>query len=303
VVVFGAHFLFLEINMKTKGIILAGGKGTRMFPSTELISKQLLSVYDKPMIYYPVSTLMLSGIKDILIITTPNDVDNFKKILGNGSKWGIKIQYKEQIEARGIADAFIIGEEFIGNSQVCLILGDNLFYGKLDFLRKSIRNNSGGTIFGYEVNDPDRYGIVSFDKDGKAISIEEKPKKPKSNFAIPGLYIFTSDVVDIAKNVKPSKRGELEITDVQNSYLEQGRLNVEIMGRGMTWLDTGTPESLLEASQFMYILEKRQNLKIACLEEIALDMKYITIEEYKTTVGMMPNSPYKNYCTNIMNNL
>lgn len=289
--------------MKTKGIILAGGKGTRMFPSTELLSKQLLSVYDKPMIYYPISTLMLSGIKDILIITTPTDIDNFRKLLGDGSQWGIKLQYKEQLEPKGIADAFILGETFIGNSQVCLILGDNLFYGKLDFLRKSLKTNDGGTIFGYEVNDPERYGIVNFDKEGNVSSIEEKPKKPKSNFAIPGLYIFSPDVVDIAKNVKPSKRGELEITDVQNSYLEQRRLNVEIMGRGMTWLDTGTPESLLEASQFMYILEKRQNLKIACLEEIALDMKYITIEEYKITVGMMPNSPYKNYCINIMNGL
>lgn len=289
--------------MKTKGIILAGGKGTRMFPQTKLISKQLLSVYDKPMIYYPISTFMLSGIKDILIITTPDDIDNFHKLLGDGSQWGIKISYNTQNEPKGIADAFIIGESFIGKSQVSLILGDNLFYGPLDFFRKALKNNIGGTIFGYEVNDPERYGIVEFTKEGLVSSIEEKPKKPKSNYAIPGLYIFDSDVVDIAKNIKPSKRGELEITDIQKEYLKQERLNVSIMGRGMTWLDTGTPESLLEASQFIYIIEKRQNMKIACLEEIALDMKFITLEKYKEVVNSMPKSSYKDYCINIIKDL
>ena len=289
--------------MKTKGIILAGGKGTRMFPQTKLISKQLLSVYDKPMIYYPISTFMLSGIKDILIITTPDDIDNFQRLLGDGSQWGIKIVYEIQNEPRGIVDAFIIGESFIGKSQVSLILGDNLFYGPLDFFRKALKNNIGGTIFGYEVKDPERYGIVQFTKEGLVSSIEEKPKKPKSNYAIPGLYVFDNSVVDIAKNIQPSKRGELEITDIQKEYLKQEKLNVSIMGRGMTWLDTGTPESLLEASQFIYIIEKRQNMKIACLEEIALDMKYITLEKYKEVIDNMPKSTYKDYCTNIINDL
>ena len=285
--------------MKTKGIILAGGLGTRLYPATSVTSKQLQSVYDKPMIYYPLATLMLGGITDILIITTGLDLYNFERVLGNGRQWGIKIQYKIQEEPKGLADAFLLGKNFIDKNQICLILGDNLFHGKLDFFRNAIKNNIGGTIFGYEVNDPERYGVVEFDDDNNIKSIEEKPSKPKSNYAIPGLYIFDSDVVSIAENLNPSIRGELEITDVQKEYLKNSKLNVAKIGRGITWLDTGTPESLLEASQFIHLIEKRQNLKIACLEEIALDMKYITVSEYETLLEQMPNSPYKKYCLNV----
>lgn len=284
----------------TKGIILAGGLGTRLYPSTSVVNKQLQNIYDKPMIYYPISTLMLAGIDDILIITTPKDLTNFEQVIGNGKQWGLKIQYEIQYEPKGISDAFILGERFIGKDQVCLILGDNLFHGKLDFLRNAISNNVGGTIFGYEVKDPHRYGIVEFDNDNRVVSIEEKPKEPKSNYAIPGLYVFDNNVVSIAKSIKPSERGELEITDVQRVYLEQDKLNVVKMGRGITWLDTGTPESLLEASQFIHIVENRQNLKIACLEEIALDMKYITTDEYKKLLHYMPKSQYKEYCEKIL---
>lgn len=285
--------------MKTKGIILAGGMGTRLYPATSVTSKQLQSVYDKPMIYYPLATMMLGGITDILIITTGLDLYNFERVLANGRQWGINIQYKIQEEPKGLADAFIIGKHFIDKNQVCLILGDNLFHGKLDFFRNAIKNNIGGTIFGYEVNDPERYGIVEFDDDHNIKSIEEKPSEPKSNYAIPGLYIFDSDVVSIAEKIIPSSRGELEITDVQKEYLKKSKLNVVKIGRGITWLDTGTPESLLEASQFIHLIEKRQNLKIACLEEIALDMKYITPSEYEILLEQMPNSPYKKYCSNV----
>ena len=288
--------------MKTKGIILAGGLGTRLYPATSVASKQLQAVYDKPMIYYPLATLMLGGITDILIITTGLDLYNFERILGNGRQWGINISYKIQEEPKGLADAFLVGKNFINNNQVCLILGDNLFHGKLNFFRDAIKNNVGGTIFGYEVNDPERYGVVEFDDDDNILSIEEKPTKPKSKYAIPGLYIFNSDVVAIAEKINPSSRGELEITDIQNEYLKNSKLNVVKMGRGITWLDTGTPESLLEASQFIHLIEKRQNLKIACLEEISLNMSYITKLEYINLLEQMPKSPYKQYCINVYKN-
>lgn len=286
--------------MKTKGIILAGGMGTRLYPASSVANKQLQPIYDKPMVYYPLATLMLAGIRDIMIISTPNDIHNFQRVIGSGIDIGLNITYEIQYEPRGISEAFIIGEKFIGNDQVCLILGDNLFHGKLDFLRNAIAKNVGGTIFGYEVKDPERYGIVEFDSENRVVSIEEKPKEPKSNHAIPGLYIFNSDVVGIAKTIQPSARGELEITDIQRSYLEQGKLNLIRMGRGITWLDTGTPESLLEASQFIHIVENRQNLKVACIEEIALDMKYITTTEYKKLLSYMPKSPYKDYCIKVL---
>ena len=279
--------------MITKGIILAGGRGTRLYPMTSVVNKQLLSIYDKPMIYYPLATLMLSGIRDILIISTPEDIPNFKKVLGDGSRWGLEISYAVQEEPKGIAQAFVIGKDFIGQDQVCLVLGDNLFHGKLDFLREAIKYNEGGTIFGYKVNDPERYGIVEFDTSGKVISIEEKPKEPKSKYAIPGLYVFNSDVVHIASNVEPSERGELEITSVQNEYLKQNKLNAKVIGRGITWLDTGTPESLLEASQFISVIEKRQDFKVACLEEIALEMGFITMAEFEEVISKLPKSDYK----------
>jgi glucose-1-phosphate thymidylyltransferase len=286
--------------MKTKGIILAGGRGTRLYPMTSVVNKQLISIYDKPMIYYPLATLMLSGIRDVLIISTPDDTPNFQKILGDGSNWGITISYATQTEPKGIAEAFTIGKEFIGNDQVCLILGDNLFHGKLDFLRDAIKYNDGGTIFGYKVNDPERYGIVEFDTSGTVISIEEKPKEPKSKYAIPGIYVFDSDVSYIASTVQPSERGELEITSVQNEYLKLGKLKVKVIGRGIAWLDTGTPEALLEASQFIGVIEKRQDFKVACLEEIALDMGYITMSDFEEIVEKLPKSEYKEYCKKVM---
>ena len=283
----------------TKGIILAGGSGTRLYPLTAMFSKQLQPIYDKPMIYYPVATLMLAGIRDILIISTPIDTPNFEKLLGSGEQWGVNISYKVQPEPKGIAQAFIYGKEFIGNDQVCLILGDNLFYGKLNFLRTALENNVGGTIFGYQVNDPERYGVVEFNAEKRVVSIEEKPKKPKSNYAVPGLYVYSSDVVGIAENLKPGVRGELEITDVNTTYLSQNRLNVEVMGRGIAWLDTGTPKSLLEASMFIHTIEERQGYKIACLEEIALQQKFITSEGFMRTMEGLPKSPYKDYCLRI----
>ena len=287
-----------------KGIILAGGSGTRLHPLTLAMSKQMMPVYDKPMIYYPLSTLMMAGINEVLIISTPHDLPNFKKLLGDGSTIGCHFSYAEQAIPNGLAQAFVIGEEFIGSDSVALVLGDNIFFGStMDELLQSNTNPEGGVVFAYHVSDPERYGVVEFDENYKALSIEEKPVKPKSNYAIPGLYVFDNSVVDIAKNIQPSKRGELEITDIQKEYLKQEKLNVSIMGRGMTWLDTGTPESLLEASQFIYIIEKRQNMKIACLEEIALDMKYITLEKYKEVIDNMPKSTYKDYCTNIINDL
>jgi len=285
---------------KTKAIILAGGSGSRLYPLTSIMSKQLQPVYDKPMIYYPLATLMLAGIQDILIITTPHDAPHFHQLLGDGTKWGITISYAEQSAPRGIAEAFIYGKEFIGTDQVCLILGDNLFYGKLDFLRQAIAHNQGATIFGYPVQDPERYGVVEFNADGSVISIEEKPSKPKSQYAIPGLYVFDNEVISIAEQLQPSPRGELEITDVQNIYLQKQRLNVEKMGRGIAWLDTGTPESLLEAGEFIHAIEKRQNLKIACLEEIALRMNFIDIEAYQSLLETLPNSSYREYCKRVL---
>lgn len=283
----------------TKGIVLAGGSGTRLYPSTSLFSKQLQPVYDKPMIYYPLATLMLSGIRDILLISTPQDTPNFERLLGDGSQWGISLQYIVQREPKGIAEAFIYGREFIGAEQVCLILGDNIFYGKLDFVRRALERNIGGTIFGYPVNDPERYGVVEFGADKRVLSIEEKPAVPKSHYAVPGLYIFTADVVDIAAHLQPSARGELEITDVNREYLRQERLHVELMGRGIAWLDTGTPQSLMEAGMFIHTIEERQGYKIACLEEIALQQAFIAPEQYDRNIARLPNSPYKDYCIRI----
>lgn len=284
----------------TKAIILAGGSGSRLYPLTSIMSKQLQPVYDKPMIYYPLATLMLAGIREILIITTPHDAPHFHQLLGDGTRWGITIHYAEQSAPKGIAEAFLYGKDFIGNDQVCLILGDNLFYGKLDFLRQAISQNEGATIFGYPVQDPERYGVVEFNPDGSVISIEEKPLKPKSQFAIPGLYVFDNEVISIAEQLQPSERGELEITDVQKVYLQNKRLKVEKMGRGIAWLDTGTPESLLEAGEFIHAIEKRQNLKIACLEEIALRMQFIDSDAYQTLLDTLPNSSYREYCKRVL---
>lgn len=284
----------------TKGIILAGGKGSRLYPLTQVFSKQLQPVYDKPMIYYPLSTLMLAGIKDVLIISTPEDTPNFEKLLGDGKRFGINLEYKVQEKPGGLPEAFIVGEEFIGDSQVFMILGDNLFYGKLDFLRNGIKNNKGGTIFAYRVDHPEAYGVVEFDKDGNVLSIEEKPEEPKSNFAIPGIYIFDKNVVEYSKNLKPSKRGELEITDLHKTYMNDSELKVEMIGRGVAWLDTGTPENLMEAGAFIHAIEKRQGLKVACLEEIALMNKFISKEEFINSVNALPDCDYKNYCLKIV---
>ena len=290
-----------------KGIILAGGSGTRLHPITKGISKQLLPIYDKPMIYYPLSVLMLAGIKDILIISTPVDLPNFERLLGDGTDLGIKLFYKEQPSPDGLAQAFIIGEKFIGNDDVCLILGDNIFYGDgiTDLLARSIsnlKNENKSTVFGYYVSDPERYGVVNFDLTGKVLSLEEKPKKPTSNYAVTGLYFYPNSVVKIAKNIKPSSRGELEITAVNQEYLNQGNLVVEIMGRGFAWLDTGTKDSLLEASNFIQIIEKRQALKVACLEEIAYTMNFISKEQLINLAKPLENSEYGRYLKNSIKN-
>ncbi len=284
-----------------KGIILAGGAGQRLYPITQCISKQLLPIYDKPMIYYPLSTLLLAGIKDILIISMPEELPRFQKLLGDGSQWGVSISYAEQAVPRGLADAFIVGEKFIGNDKVCLILGDNIFYGH-DFaalVRESKELEEGAVVFGYYVSDPERYGVVEFDPNGKVLSIEEKPKEPKSNYAVVGLYFYDNEVIEIAKNVKPSWRGEIEITDVNNEYLKRGKLNVKLMGRGYAWLDTGTHDSLIDAGTFVKTIEDRQGLKIACLEEIAFRMGYIDKDQLKKTVDAMGNSNYKHYLMKI----
>ncbi len=287
--------------MTTKGIILAGGKGTRLYPMTNIFSKQLQAVYDKPMIYYPLSTLMLAGIREVLIISTPEDTPNYKKLLGDGSQFGITIEYMIQDSPGGLPQAFLIGEQFIGDSQVCLILGDNLFYGKLDFLRDGISNNHGGTIFAYHVDNPTEYGVVEFDQNRKVLSIEEKPKTPKSKYAIPGLYIFNSKVAAYSRELKPSVRGEIEITDLHKRYLRDNELDVVTIGRGVAWLDTGTPHSLLEAGVFIQTIEKRQGTKIACLEEIALQQEFIDLDTYQKLIDSLPECDYKNYCKKIIN--
>ena len=287
-----------------KGIVLAGGNGTRLHPITKVVSKQLLPVYDKPMIYYPLSVLMLAGIQDILIISTPKDLPSFKKLLGNGSEIGLRLIYKEQPKPEGLAQAFIIGEEFIGNDDVCLILGDNIFYGYgfTQILQNAKKNAEDGkcTIFGYYVNDPERYGVATMDENGNLKSIDEKPKNPMSNYAIVGLYFYTNDVVKIAKNVKPSNRKELEITSINQSYLKQKKINLKILGRGFAWLDTGTHDTLLKASQLVETIEKRQGLKIACLEEIAFRKKYINqLQLTKLATPLVRNS-YGKYLLNLI---
>lgn len=283
-----------------KGIVLAGGAGSRLYPITKVYSKQLTLIYDKPLIYYPVSVLMLGGIKEILIISDKETIPLYQKLFDDGSHLGIKFEYAVQDAPNGIAEAFIIGEKFIGNDSVTLILGDNIFYGSLDFLYKAVKENDGATIFGYQVRDPERYGIVEFDKNGKAISIEEKPQKPKSQFAVPGIYIYDNNVVKISRNLKPSGRGELEITDVNKEYLKLEKLRVEKIGRGIAWLDTGTPEALLKASNFFGLIEERQGLKVACLEEIALSKKFIAKNEFENLISEMPNSMYRDYLKNVL---
>lgn len=285
-----------------KGIILAGGKGTRLYPMTKVVSKQLLPIYDKPMIYYPLSTLLLAGIREILIISTPDDTPVYKELLGDGSNLGISISYEVQNEPKGLAQAFIIGEDFIGNDDVCLILGDNIFYGK-DFtriLKETIKNLNGATIFGYAVKNPMAFGVVEFDKNNKAISIEEKPKHPKSNYAVPGLYFYNNEVVEIAKKIKPSSRGELEITSVNNIYLERGQLDVKIMPRGMAWLDTGTPSGMIKASEFVQTVQEMQGFYVSCLEEIAWRRGFINNEQLRLVGENLKMTDYGKYILSLL---
>ena len=290
------------MSIHTKGIILAGGSGTRLYPITKGMSKQLLPIYDKPMIYYPLSVLMLAGIREVLIITTPEDKENFERLLGDGSQFGIDLKYAVQPSPDGLAQAFIIGEDFIGNSNVCLVLGDNIFYGQgfTPVLKQALAREKGATVFGYQVKDPERFGVVEFDDQKRAVSLEEKPKHPKSNFAVTGLYFYDNDVIQIAKQVKPSERGELEITTVNQMYLERGDLNVELLGRGFAWLDTGTHESLLQAAQFVETLEKRQGYKVACLEEIAFNQGWLTIEQVLDIGKGMSNNDYGQYLISLV---
>ena len=285
-----------------KGIILAGGSGTRLYPITRAVSKQLLPVYDKPMIYYPLSVLMLAGIREILIISTPDDLPKFESLLGDGSQLGLSISFKQQPHPEGLAQAFVLGASFIGNDPVCLILGDNIFYGHdlSDHLRRAVTLQSGGIIFGYMVKDPERYGVVEFDSTGKVIGIEEKPERPKSNYAVPGLYIYDNQVVDIAANLKPSDRGELEITDVNLAYLRRGQLKVELLGRGFAWLDTGTHEAMQQAASYVQAIQERQGLKIACIEEIAYRLGYIDGEAVRRLAQDMTKNDYGRYLMSIV---
>ena len=283
-----------------KGIILAGGSGSRLYPVTRVYSKQLTLIYDKPLIYYPLSVLMLGGIKEVLIISNKETIPLYKLLFGDGSQIGMSLSYAVQDAPNGIAEAFIIGEKFIGKDNVSLILGDNIFYGSLDFFYKALNNNRHATIFGYQVTDPQRYGIVEFDKEGSAVSIEEKPANPKSNYAVPGIYIYNNDVVDISKNLRPSARGELEITDVNKEYLNKGNLHVEKIGRGVAWLDTGTPEALLQAANFFGVIEQRQGLKVGCVEEIAYRMKFINKAKFEKLIDSIPKSHYREYLEKIL---
>ena len=290
-------------KINVKGIILAGGSGSRLYPITKVYSKQLALIYDKPLIYYPLSILMLGGIRDVLIISNAETIPLYQKLFGDGSNIGMNFEYVIQPEPKGIAQAFILGEKFIGSDIACLVLGDNIFYGNLEFFYKAIKTEKGATIFGYKVHDPERYGIVEFDQSGKVLSIEEKPFKPKSQYAVPGLYIYDNRVIDISKNLKPSDRGELEITDVNKAYLELGELRVEKIGRGVAWLDTGTPEALLAASNFFGVIEDRQGLKVACIEEIAYLRGFIDKKQFTKLVREIPKSLYREYLEKVLSEI
>ena len=283
-----------------KAIILAGGSGTRLYPLTQIVCKQLLPIYDKPMIYYPMATLMLGGIKEVLIISTPKDLPKFRELFGDGSQLGMRIEYAEQPKPAGIAQAFVIGADFIGKSGVSLILGDNIFHGTLDFYRDALAMKSGACVFGYKVRDPERYGVVEFGPDGRAISIEEKPAQPKSPYAVPGLYVYDEKIVEIATNLKPSARGELEITDVNLEYMRRGELYVRMLGRGMAWLDTGTQESLLDASNYIAALQNRQGFKVACIEEIAFYKRFINATQMEVLIAALPKNEYRQYLQDVL---